>query len=115
MKKMDVADVVPIQVAMPTPAHSEHTEPSASTANPEDPAGQEPSISPAEPQGSPSAASATQGSFAAAPTIDPQPSPAHSSEVPPLYILQLRNQILQIEARQIEFIVESKVFQTTLL
>ncbi|KAK9031756.1 hypothetical protein V6N11_056046 [Hibiscus sabdariffa] len=26
LKKMDVADAIPIQVAMPTPTHSEHTE-----------------------------------------------------------------------------------------
>ncbi|KAK9018725.1 hypothetical protein V6N11_033772 [Hibiscus sabdariffa] len=84
MRKIDVADVVPIQITMPKPAQSEHTEPSASTANPEDPAGQESSISPADPQGSSFVASATQGSFAAtpsppAPTADPQPSPTHST------------------------------------
>ncbi|KAK8572842.1 hypothetical protein V6N12_028882 [Hibiscus sabdariffa] len=61
-----------------------------------------------------------QGSFVAAPslpppTADPQPSPAHSTEAPSLYIMQLRNQPQRIEARQMEFIAESKVFQTTLL
>ncbi|KAK8600865.1 hypothetical protein V6N12_050713 [Hibiscus sabdariffa] len=78
---MDVADAIPIQVAMPMPAY-------------------------------PSAASAAQGSYAAAPSppppADPQPSPAHSTEAPPLYILQLRSQIQWIEAQQIEFITESK-------
>ncbi|KAK8985816.1 hypothetical protein V6N11_047309 [Hibiscus sabdariffa] len=86
----------------------------------EDPAGQEPSISPVKPQESPSTTSAAQGSFAAAPSppapmADPQQSPAHSTEAPPFYIMQLRNQIQRIEARQIELITESKVFQTTLL
>ncbi|KAK8662732.1 hypothetical protein V6N13_024623 [Hibiscus sabdariffa] len=97
LKKMDVANVIPIQVAMPTPSHSEHTEALVPDPNQEDPAGSDPATPHVEPQGSPSAASAAQG------------------KTPPLYILQLRNQIQRIEARQIKFIAESKVFQTTLL
>ncbi|KAK8655873.1 hypothetical protein V6N13_108438 [Hibiscus sabdariffa] len=119
MRKMDVANAVPIQVAMPTPAQFEETEAPAPTANQEDPAGPESTTPPAEPQGSPSATSASQGSYAATPSppppTDPQPSPAHSTEAPPLYILQLRNQLHRIESRQREYIMESKVFQTTLL
>ncbi|KAK8636633.1 hypothetical protein V6N13_124375 [Hibiscus sabdariffa] len=81
MKKMDVADTIPIQVAMPTPAQSENTEAPAHAVYLEDPAGSAPTAPPAGHQGSPSAASATQGSFIAtptpsAPTVDPQPSPA---------------------------------------
>ncbi|KAK8578812.1 hypothetical protein V6N12_069156 [Hibiscus sabdariffa] len=121
LKKMDVADAIPIQVAMPTPAQLEHTEAATlAAATQEEPAGSEPTTPPAAPQGSPSATSAAQGSFVVAPTppappADPQTSPAHSTETPLLYILQLRSQIQRIEARQIEFIAESKVFQTTLL
>ncbi|KAK8562302.1 hypothetical protein V6N12_010386 [Hibiscus sabdariffa] len=85
LKKMDVADAIPIKVAMPTPAPA---------VNPETPADSDPTTPPTEPQRSPSIASADQGSFAATPTptppkpqADPQPSPAHSTEVPPLYIM----------------------------
>ncbi|KAK8600054.1 hypothetical protein V6N12_049914 [Hibiscus sabdariffa] len=75
MKKMDVADAVPIQVAMPTPAQTEEIEAPAPAANQEESAESEPT-----------------------PTLP-----------------VLRNQLQQIEARQIEFIAESKLFQTTLL
>ncbi|KAK8977458.1 hypothetical protein V6N11_008373 [Hibiscus sabdariffa] len=117
---IDVADYMPIQVAMPTPAQSEHTEAPAPAVNLETPAGSAPATPPAEPHGSPSVATVAEGSFAAKPTppappAEPQPSPAHSTEVLPLYIMQLRNQIQRIEARQIEFITKSKVFETTLL
>ncbi|KAK8662650.1 hypothetical protein V6N13_024541 [Hibiscus sabdariffa] len=117
---MDVTDAIPIHVAMPTPGQSEHTEPPTPATNLEDPAGLEPTTPPASHQGSPLATSAVQGSFVAAPiptapTTDPQPSPAHSAEAPSLYILQLHSQLQRIEAWQIEFITESKVFQTTLL
>ncbi|KAK8607550.1 hypothetical protein V6N13_053283 [Hibiscus sabdariffa] len=113
LKKIDVADATPIQVAIPTPAQYEHTKALAPAANPENLAGSEQTTPPAEPQGSPSAASAEHGSFAAAltppaPQADLKQSPAHSVEVPPLYIMQLRNQIQRIEARHIEFITETK-------
>ncbi|KAK8560043.1 hypothetical protein V6N12_012849 [Hibiscus sabdariffa] len=98
MQKMDVADAVPIQVVMPTPAQSEETEAhSPAAATQEEPVGSEPPTPPTAPQGSPSAASAAQGSYAATsnppPLADPQPSPAHSTETPSLYIMQLRNQL----------------------
>ncbi|KAK8998086.1 hypothetical protein V6N11_012618 [Hibiscus sabdariffa] len=67
MKKMDVSDVIPIQVFMPTPAQSENTEPSAPTVHLEELAGSAPTTLPARHQGSPSVASAA-------------PAPAH---VPP--------------------------------
>ncbi|KAK8519677.1 hypothetical protein V6N12_030044 [Hibiscus sabdariffa] len=81
---MDVAHVVPIQVAMSTPSQSEETEAPTPVVNPEDPADSDlvdsdPATPPAEPQGSSSAASTAQGSFAAPspppPTTDLQPSP----------------------------------------
>ncbi|KAK8995293.1 hypothetical protein V6N11_069732 [Hibiscus sabdariffa] len=104
LKKMDVADAIPIHVAKPTPAQSKHTKTPAPAANPDTPADSDPATPPTEPQRSPSTVSTDQGSFAATPTppapaADPQPSPAHSMEVPSLYIMQLRNQIQQIEAR----------------
>ncbi|KAK8635259.1 hypothetical protein V6N13_023136 [Hibiscus sabdariffa] len=101
---MDVADVIPIQVSMPTPAQPEHTEASAHVANSEEQADYEPHTPPNENQGSPSAISAAHESFAAAPsppapTAKPQPSPARSTEAPSFYILQLRSQLQRIEAR----------------
>ncbi|KAK8573049.1 hypothetical protein V6N12_029087 [Hibiscus sabdariffa] len=75
MRKMDVADAVPIQVAMPTPAHFEETEAHVPAANLEEPAGSEPPTPPAAPQGSPSAASVAQGSYAAASSPPPPPDP----------------------------------------
>ncbi|KAK8650248.1 hypothetical protein V6N13_139894 [Hibiscus sabdariffa] len=95
---MDIANAIPIKVAMPTPAPSE---PSALVADPEDPTRSQQDTPPTRRQRSPSAA---QGSFAAAasppaPSAAHQPSPARSTEAPPLYILQLRSQLRRMEAR----------------
>ncbi|KAL4312387.1 hypothetical protein GQ457_01G021930 [Hibiscus cannabinus] len=104
---MDVADAIPINVSMPTPSSSVHA------ANLEDLTDSHPNTPPTRRQRIPSAASAGQGSFAAAASLPThsaahQPSPAHSTEAPPLYIHQLRSQLQRMEARQIEFIAESK-------
>ncbi|KAK8530731.1 hypothetical protein V6N12_013233 [Hibiscus sabdariffa] len=120
MKKMNVADSILIKVAMPTPTPSEQAQPSAEVVDPKDPAGSPPTTPSSRHQRSTSAVSAAQGSFATAasqpaPSAPHPPSPAHSTEASLLCILQLRSQIQRIEARQIEFIAESKVFQTTLL
>ncbi|KAK8597035.1 hypothetical protein V6N12_065512 [Hibiscus sabdariffa] len=123
LKKMDVSDAIPIQVAMPTPAQSENTEvpapaPAPAPAPHEEPAESEPAAPHVAHQRSTSAASTAHGSFAAttpSPPAGNPPSPAPTTEMPPLYILQLRSQIQQTEARQVEFITESKVFQMTLL
>ncbi|KAK8624399.1 hypothetical protein V6N13_065744 [Hibiscus sabdariffa] len=98
---------------MPTPAQSQETEAHApAAATQEEPVGSEPPTPPVAHQGSPSATSTAQGSYATAPSppppADPQPFPAQSTEAPSLYILQLRNQLQRIEGRQIEFIAESK-------
>ncbi|KAK8593507.1 hypothetical protein V6N12_045587 [Hibiscus sabdariffa] len=74
---------------------------------------------PARNLGSPATTPEAQATFAATPASPPAPDhqspPAHSTDAPPTYILQLCNQLQRMEARQIEFIEESKVFQTTLL
>ncbi|KAK8533936.1 hypothetical protein V6N12_047338 [Hibiscus sabdariffa] len=112
---MDVADAIPIQVAMPTPPASEQAEPST-------PAGAQPSPA-ATPQATPTnnptniqaATSEQQESGAATPdtplgtaTPSPPPSPAQPKEAAPLYILQLRNQLQRVEARQLQFMEETK-------
>ncbi|KAK8584326.1 hypothetical protein V6N12_068571 [Hibiscus sabdariffa] len=65
---------------MPTPAEFEETEAPALAVNQENP-----------------------GSYTATPSppppADPQSSPAHPTEAPPLYIMQLCNQLQRIEAR----------------
>ncbi|KAK8708224.1 hypothetical protein V6N13_059268 [Hibiscus sabdariffa] len=140
MRKMDVADATPINMAMPTPPASSDHMPAAPT----DEAGSfnptTASPTPAEP--SPSIADSpitnpaqhTQPSPAATPTDLPAnrestpdspmgstpeashpPPPAQSEEAVPIHILQLRNQLQRIETRQLLMQEETKVFQQRLI
>ncbi|KAK8583967.1 hypothetical protein V6N12_068220 [Hibiscus sabdariffa] len=143
MRKMDVADATPINMAMPTPPASSDHMPAAPTdeAGSSNPAAASPA--PAEP--SPSAADSpspaqhtqprhTMPSPAVTPTDLPAsrestpdspmgstleaphpPPPAQSEEAVPLHILQLRNQLQRIESRQIQMQEETKVFQQKLI
>ncbi|KAK8662861.1 hypothetical protein V6N13_024747 [Hibiscus sabdariffa] len=140
MRKMDVADATPLNMAMPTPPASSDPMPAAPTdeVGSSNPAAASPA--PAEP--SPSAtdspilspAQHTQPSPAATPTDLPAsrestpdspmgstpeaphpPPPAQSEEAVPLHILQLRNQLQRIESRQIQMQEETKVFQQKLI
>ncbi|KAK8558871.1 hypothetical protein V6N13_098498 [Hibiscus sabdariffa] len=138
MRKMDVADATPLNMAMPTPPASPVQMPAA----PAEEAGpSHPSPAPAEPR-QPSeesppvvpAASRTSTSPAATPANMPAsrkstptspmgptseaphpPPPAQSDEAVPLHILQLRNQLQRIEARQLLMQEETKVFQQKLI
>ncbi|KAK8666000.1 hypothetical protein V6N13_006153 [Hibiscus sabdariffa] len=140
MRKMDVADATPINMAMPTsPASPDHM-PAAPTdeAGSFNPATASPA--PAEPNPSmadspiPSPAQHTQPSPAATPTDLPAsrestpdspmgstpeashpPPPAQSEEAVPVHILQLRNQLQRIETRQLLMQEETKVFQQRLI
>ncbi|KAK8540258.1 hypothetical protein V6N12_046546 [Hibiscus sabdariffa] len=141
MRKMDVADATPLNMAMPTPPASPDQMPAAPAeeAGPSNPAPA--SSAPAEPR-QPSAdsplvepvVSNTTTSPAATPANMPAsrestptspvgptpeaphpPPPAQSDEVAPLHILQLRNQLQQIEARQLQMQEETKVFQQNLI
>ncbi|KAK8976067.1 hypothetical protein V6N11_000335 [Hibiscus sabdariffa] len=91
MRKMDLTDVVPLQTVMPTPPASHQ--------------------SPAE----------TPAPFASTPVTPPSPPAAQPpslapiTNTPPLHILQLRNQIHRIEARQLTLLEETKVFQNSLI
>ncbi|KAK8640164.1 hypothetical protein V6N13_007923 [Hibiscus sabdariffa] len=133
MRKMDVADATPINMAMPTPPASSDHMPAAPTdeAGSFNPATASPA--PAEP--SPSIAESpitnpaqhTQPSPAATPTDLPAsrestpdspmgstleashpPPPAQSEEAVPIHILQLRNQLQRIETRQLLMQEETK-------
>ncbi|KAK9018436.1 hypothetical protein V6N11_001412 [Hibiscus sabdariffa] len=119
MRKMDLTDAVPIQMAMPTPPASEH--------QPSDPADTQAATPaethqtpPASRQQSPAVTPEAQASFATTPTTpptatEPQPSPAQTTETTPsIQLLQLRNQLQRMEARQLQFIEETKVFQNSL-
>ncbi|KAK8682829.1 hypothetical protein V6N13_055201 [Hibiscus sabdariffa] len=140
MRKMDVADATPLNMAMPTPPASSDHMPAAPTdeagsSNPAvaSPAPAEPSQSAADsPQAVP-VASHTIPSPAATPTDLPAsrestpdspmgstpeaphpPPPAQSEEAVPLHILQLRNQLQRIESRQIQMQEETKGFNNLL-
>ncbi|KAK8557926.1 hypothetical protein V6N12_010149 [Hibiscus sabdariffa] len=116
MRKMDVTEATPIRMAMPTPPAS----PAQPTAATDDDA--EPST---RPGAQPSPAATQQPSEAHSPTSIPaaptpvsplgstptppsSPPPAQSDEAVPLHILQLRNQLQRIEARQLQFQSETK-------
>ncbi|KAK8573060.1 hypothetical protein V6N12_029098 [Hibiscus sabdariffa] len=130
MRKMDVADATPINMAMPTPP----TSPDHMPAVPTD---ETASSNPAEPSPSvadspiPSPAQHKQPSPAATPTDLPAsrestpdspmgstpeaphpPPPAQSDEAIPVHLLQLRNQLQRIEARQLLMQEETKAGDT---
>ncbi|KAK8628058.1 hypothetical protein V6N13_063770 [Hibiscus sabdariffa] len=139
MRKMDVADATPINMAMPTPPAS----PTANAAAPTAEAGPSAPSAPAEPQRTPPpsppivpvSSQTTTTSPATTPAAPERsrdktpdtplgttpssspspPAPAQSDEAaPPLHILQLRSQLQRIEAGQLQFQEETKVFHTNL-
>ncbi|KAK8540287.1 hypothetical protein V6N12_046574 [Hibiscus sabdariffa] len=140
MRKMDVADATPINMAMPTsPASPDHM-PAAPTdeAGSFNPATTSPAPAEASPtipdSPIPNPAQHTQPSPAATPTDLPAsrestpdspmgstpeashpPPHAQSEEAVPIHILQLRNQLQRIETRQLLMQEETKVFQQRLI
>ncbi|KAK8518027.1 hypothetical protein V6N12_033019 [Hibiscus sabdariffa] len=113
MRKMDVADATPLNMAMPTlPVSPIHT-----TTALIDEAGPSVTATQAEPQHSPSASPpivpvpshTTTSSPATTHSPPSPPAPAQFEEAaPPLHILQLRSQLQHLEARQIHFQEEMK-------
>ncbi|KAK9031838.1 hypothetical protein V6N11_056124 [Hibiscus sabdariffa] len=105
MRKMDLADAIPINVAMPTP-------PASPTPAPHH--HQQPCHHPAAREHS--QASTPDTPLGSTPRSPPPPATAQSEEAaPPLHILQLRSQLQRIEARQLTFHEEMKVFNANLL
>ncbi|KAK8557760.1 hypothetical protein V6N13_008148 [Hibiscus sabdariffa] len=115
-RKMDVAKATPIRMAMPTPPASP-AQPTVATHDDAEPS--------TRPGAQPSPAATQQPSEAHSPTSIPaaptpvsplgstttppsSPPPAQSDEAIPLHILQLRNQLQRIEARQLQFQSETK-------
>ncbi|KAK8585372.1 hypothetical protein V6N13_076246 [Hibiscus sabdariffa] len=142
MRKMDIADATPLNVAMPTPPTSPiHMPVAASNAGPSVPveapsaptdARQSLAASPPvvlvsshtttnSPATTPAAMPASRESTPDSPlgsTPDaPQstPPPAQSEQAAPIHILQLRNQLQRIVARQLQMQAETKVFQQNLI
>ncbi|KAK8614164.1 hypothetical protein V6N13_122537 [Hibiscus sabdariffa] len=141
MRKMDMADATPINIAMPTPPAS----PTPAAAAPTDEAEPSAPAAPAEQQHTPPpsppvipvSSQTTTNSPATTPAVPAErsrdktpdtplrstpssspspPAPAQSEEAaPPLHIMQLRSQLQRIEARQITFQEEIKVFNANLL
>ncbi|KAK8715477.1 hypothetical protein V6N13_042811 [Hibiscus sabdariffa] len=111
MRKMDLTDVVPIQMAMPTPPTSEHQPSDLADTQAATPAKTH-QTPPASHQESPAVTPETQASFATIPATpptatEPQTSPAQTTETTPsIQLLQLRNQLQRMEARQLQFIEE---------
>ncbi|KAK8662710.1 hypothetical protein V6N13_024601 [Hibiscus sabdariffa] len=123
MRKMEIADATPIQMVMPTPPASEQAEPSAPAGAQPNPAATPQATPATSPAPTPTATPATPDSrqstpdspLGSAPTPPQSPPPAQSEEAIPLHILHLRSQLQQIEARQLQFIEETKVFQTSFI
>ncbi|KAK8553662.1 hypothetical protein V6N13_122297 [Hibiscus sabdariffa] len=140
MRKMDVADATPLNVTMPTPPAS----PIHTTAAPTNEEGPSAPAAQAETQHTPAASPlvvpvsshTTTTSPATTPAARPSsrestpdtplgstpisppspPAPAQSDEAAhPLHILQLRSQLQRIEARQLQFQEETKVFNQSLV
>ncbi|KAL4304014.1 hypothetical protein GQ457_10G008750 [Hibiscus cannabinus] len=112
MRKMDVANATPIKVALPTPPTSPAHFPAAALeeAGPSAPAEAQPSPA-ATPQASPIP---NHTSTPAAMPASRQTTLDSPLEALPLQILQLRSQLQRIEARQLHFQEETKVFLNTL-
>ncbi|KAK8648817.1 hypothetical protein V6N13_129559 [Hibiscus sabdariffa] len=144
MRKMDVADAAPLNMAMPTPLASPNPEADArvedstppSPAEPSTPAEQErtpppsPPVIPISSQTTTNNPSTTPAAPAersrektpdtplgCTPSTPPSPpAPAQSEEAAlPLPFMLLRSQLQRIEARKMHFQEEMKVFQSNLL
>ncbi|KAK9008553.1 hypothetical protein V6N11_075442 [Hibiscus sabdariffa] len=143
MWKVDVADATPLNVAMPTPPISPIHMPAAATNEAGPPVPTEALFTPADARQSPAASPqvvpvsshTTTTSPATTPAAMPTsrdstpdsplgstpdapqstPPPAQSKEAAPIRIVQLRNQMQRIEARQLQIQAQTKVFQQNLI
>ncbi|KAK8584053.1 hypothetical protein V6N12_068303 [Hibiscus sabdariffa] len=120
MRKMDVADATPLNMAMPTPPASSDHMPAAPTDEPSPAYPAQPYYAQPSPAATPTDLPASREStpdspMGSTPEAPHPPPPAQSEEAVPLHILQLRNQLQQIESRQIKMQEETKVFQQKLI
>ncbi|KAK8666055.1 hypothetical protein V6N13_006207 [Hibiscus sabdariffa] len=99
-----VGSTAPVE-AQPSPAATPEASPINNTAH-------TPALTPEVPDSRQTTPDSPLGS---APSLSPSPSPAQSEEAIPLHILQLRSQLQRIEARQLQFMEETKVFQTSII
>ncbi|KAK8504956.1 hypothetical protein V6N12_058052 [Hibiscus sabdariffa] len=110
MRKMDVADAAPIRVVMPTPLTSPAHSPAVA---PEEAGPSAPATAHSPPAAIPQ--STPDSPLGSAPSTPLSPPPAQSEEAASLHILQLRSHLQRIEARQLHFQEETKVFQQSLI
>ncbi|KAK9010291.1 hypothetical protein V6N11_036802 [Hibiscus sabdariffa] len=103
MRKMDVADATPLNMAMSTPPAS----PTATAAAPTAETGPSAPAAPAEPQRTPPPSPHVVPVSSHTTTTSPATTPSEEA-APPLHILQLRSQLQRIEARQLQFQEEMK-------
>ncbi|KAK8708401.1 hypothetical protein V6N13_059443 [Hibiscus sabdariffa] len=133
MRKMNIENAIPLNMAMPTPPTSPIHMPAADTteAGPSVPATAPPTPAVVEPSPVSSHTTSPAPTHAAMPTSrestpdsplgctpysrPPSPPPVQSEEAVPLHILQLRNQLQRIETRQLQMQAETKVFQQNLI
>ncbi|KAK8676482.1 hypothetical protein V6N13_142056 [Hibiscus sabdariffa] len=124
MRKMDLTDAVPIQMAMPTPPASRQQSPADTQAATPIETHQAPL--PAKAQNDTPAANRmdrpahtpeAHARFASTPTTPLSPPVANpptraptTETTPPTHFLQLCNQLQRVEARQLQYIEEAKVF-----
>ncbi|KAK8619604.1 hypothetical protein V6N13_135886 [Hibiscus sabdariffa] len=101
----DQAGPTAMAEAQPSPAATPKASPINSTAH-------TPAATPETPDSRQSTPNSPLGS---GPTPSQSTPPAQSEEAIPLHILQLRSQLQRIEARQLQFMEETKVFQTSLI
>ncbi|KAL4297505.1 hypothetical protein GQ457_12G032670 [Hibiscus cannabinus] len=143
MRKMNVADVAPLNMALPTPPASPVPEADARAEDSAPPSPAEPTATAershtplASPPIIPVSCHTTTTNTATTPAApaeqsrgrtsesplgrtpsqapSPPPAPAQSEEAQPLQYMLLRSQLQRIEARQLHFQNEVKVFQDTL-
>ncbi|KAK8656815.1 hypothetical protein V6N13_098750 [Hibiscus sabdariffa] len=133
MRKMNIADAIPLNVVMSTPPTSPIHMPAADTteAGPSVPATAPPVPDEVGPSPVSSHTTSPAPTLAAMPTSrestpdsplgstpdspPPPPPPAQSEEAVALHILQLCNQLQRIKTRQLQMQAETKVFQENLI
>ncbi|KAK8666061.1 hypothetical protein V6N13_006213 [Hibiscus sabdariffa] len=114
MRKMNIADAIPLNVAMSTPPTSPIHMPAADTTK--EGLSVPATAPPAPAQVGPSPVSSHTTSRAPTPDSQPpSPPPAQSEEAVPLHILQLCNQLQRMETRQLQMQAETDVFQQNLI
>ncbi|KAK8565015.1 hypothetical protein V6N12_058591 [Hibiscus sabdariffa] len=113
MRKMDLTDAVPLQMAIPTPPASHQSPAETPAPSPADAQNDTPAANPTD---SPAHTPEAHTSFASTPTTPPSPPAADTPTPAPtkeatqsIQLLQHHNQLQRVEARQLQLIEETKL------